>query len=72
MYYLMENLIYLKDLLPKIKRHMLSYLTRFLKIGRCLFLINYLRQYRQLNDVQVLEYDTCFIALAICNHKVTQ
>ena len=37
-----ENLISLKNLLPRIKHHMLSYPIHFLKIGGYLFWINFL------------------------------
>ena len=39
---MMENLISSTNLLPRIKLHMLSYPTHFLKIGGCLIWINFL------------------------------
>ena len=39
---MVENLISSKNLLPRIKLHMLSYPTHFLKIGGCLIWINFL------------------------------
>ena len=37
-----ENMIFSKNLLPRIKHHMLSYPTHFLKIGGYIYLINFL------------------------------